>query len=417
MEEAERMLKGYRVLDLTDEKGSLCGRVLGDMGADVIKVERPGRDLSRNNGPFYHDEADPEKSLYWFAFNANKRGITLDLASEDGKAIFKKLLKDSDFIIESFPPGYMQRLGLGYEELNRINPRVILVSITPFGQTGPYKDYKASDIVLMATGGFMSLTGDKDRPPVRISIPQAYLFGGLQAAAGAMVAFYWQKKTGQGQHVDLSTQQAITVTALNTPIFWFLNQAIIHRVGPFRVGGRAHLEQRNTWPCKDGYVTTILTGGELGAPVNRRLVEWMDSEGMANDLLKNLEWEKLDMANITPEMLTALEEPIGQFFKAHTKKELHEGAIRRQIWLFPVQSCEELMECPQLQARDFWVNVKHPGLQASITYPGPFIKSSEFNCGIRRCAPLPGEHNLEIYEKEMGMNREELLILKEAGVI
>jgi benzylsuccinate CoA-transferase BbsE subunit len=413
----QNLMSPYRVLDLTDDKGMLCGKILGDLGADVIKIESPGGDPSRMTGPFYHDIPDAEKSLYWFAFNANKRGITLDITSEDGKAIFKKLLKDSDFVIESFSPGYMKRLGLGYEELSRINPRMILVSITPFGQTGPYKDYKASDIVLMATGGFMFLTGDKDRPPVRISIPQAYLFGGLQAAAGAMVAAYWRERTGEGQHVDLSIQQAITVTALNTPAFWFLNQTIIHRAGPFRVGGRAHLEQRNTWPCKDGYVTTILTGGEIGAPVNKRLVEWMDSEGMANSLLKNMEWERLDMANITPEMHAALEEPIGQFFMAHTKQELYEEAIRRQIWLFPVQTCEELIECPQLLARDFWVKVEHSGLQASIAYPGPFIKSSELNCSIRHCAPYPGEHNAEIYEKEMGLTREELVMLKQAKVI
>ena len=314
------MLKGYRALDLTDEKGFLCGRILGDLGVDVIKVERPGGDLSRNIGPFYHDEPEPEKSLYWFAFNANKRSITLDITHEDGKAIFKRLLKGSDFIIESFPPGYMESLGLGYEELHRINPRIIFISISPFGQTGPYKDYKASDIILMATGGFMFLTGDKDRPPLRISVPQAYLHGGLQAAAGAMVALYWRERTGRGQHVDLSIQHAITVTTLNTPAFWYLNQTIIHRAGPFRVGGRAHIEQRNLWPCKDGYITTIIAGGELGAPVNRRLVEWMDSEGMANDFLKNIEWEKLDMAKISPELIAAIEEPIGRFFKSSHKE-------------------------------------------------------------------------------------------------
>ena len=417
MEEAKIMLKGYRALDLTDEKGFLCGRVLGDLGTDVIKLEKPGGDLSRNIGPFYHDEAEAEKSLYWFAFNANKRGITLDITTEDGKAIFKRLAMSSDFLIESFSPGYMGSLGLGYEELSKINPGLIFVSISPFGQTGPYKDYKASDIVLMATGGFMFLTGDKDRPPVRVSIPQAYLHGGLQAAAGAMVALYWRERTGEGQHVDLSIQHAITVTTLNTPAFWFLDKTIIHRAGPFRVAGRAHFEQRNTWPCKDGYITTIITGGDLGAPVNRRLVEWMDSEGMANDFLKNIDLQRLDMAKITPEVEAALEEPIGQFFRAHTMKELYEGAIKRQIWLYPVQTCEDLMNSAQLLARDFWVDVEHPRLSASITYPGPFIKSSEVYCGIRHRAPCAGQHNIEIYEKEMGMSREELIMLKQALVI
>ncbi len=411
------MLRGYRAIDLTDEKGFLCGRILGDLGVDVIKVERPGGDPSRNIGPFYHDEPKLERSLYWYAFNANKRGITLDITSEDGKAILKKLVTRSDFLIESFPPGYMDGLGLGYEELRKIKPKLIFVSITPFGQNGPYKDYKASDIILMATCGFMFLTGDRDRPPLRISVPQAYLHGGLQAAAGAMMALYWQEKKGQGQHVDVSIQHALTVLTLNTPSFWFLNQTIIHRAGPFRVGGRAHIEQRNIWPCKDGYVTWIVTGGEVGAQVNRRLVEWMDSEGMANDFLKRLEWEKLDISTITPEINSKIEEYIGQFFKSHTKKELHEGAIKRGIWLFPVQTWQELIDCPQLRARDFWLNVEHPELKTSITYPGPFIKSSEFRFIIKNRAPLPGEHNKEIYEKELGMARDELLILKQAGII
>ena len=411
------MLKSYRALDLTDEKGFLCGRILGDLGADVIKAERPGGDLSRNIGPFYHDKPEPDKSLYWFAFNANKRSITLNITHEEGKAIFKRLLKGSDFIIESFPPGYMESLGLGYEEIRRINSRLIFISISPFGQTGPYRDYKASDITLMATGGFMFLTGDKNRPPLRISVPQAYLHGGLQAAAGAMVALYWREKTGKGQHVDLSIQHAITVTTLNTPAFWYLNQITIHRAGPFRVGGRAHIEQRNLWSCKDGYITTIIVGGELGAPVNRRLVEWMDSEGMANDFLKNIEWEKLDMAKISSELLTAIEDPIGRFFKVHTKKELYEGAVKRQIWFYPVQTCEELMDSPQLHARDFWVNAEHPALKTFFSYPGPFIKSSEFYPGIRRCAPNPGEHNNEIYEQEMGMSKEELVMLRKTEVI
>jgi len=141
------MLSPYRVLDLTDEKGLLCGKLLGDLGADVIKVERPGGDPARNIGPFYHDETDPEKSLFWFAFNTSKRGIALDIETADGQEVFKRLVQSADSVIESFPPGYMDRLGLGYPALEKVNPGVIMVSITPFGQTGPYKDYKTCDIV------------------------------------------------------------------------------------------------------------------------------------------------------------------------------------------------------------------------------------------------------------------------------
>lgn len=136
------MLAPYRILDLTDEKGWMCGKLLGDLGADVIKIEPPGGDPARNTGPFYHDEIDPEKSLYWFAYNTSKRGITLDLETTDGKGIFIRLAEESDFVLESFHPGYLEEIGLGYDILEEINPRLILVSITPFGPTGPYRDYR-----------------------------------------------------------------------------------------------------------------------------------------------------------------------------------------------------------------------------------------------------------------------------------
>jgi crotonobetainyl-CoA:carnitine CoA-transferase CaiB-like acyl-CoA transferase len=184
----DSLLSPFRALDLTDEKGFLCGRILGDLGADVIKIEKPGGDPARDIGPFYHDIPDPEKSLFWFAFNANKRGITLDIENPDGQEIFKQLVKSADFAIESFPPGYMDSLGLGYLALSEINPKIILTSITPFGQTGPYKDYKASDLIAMAMGGQMYLCGDPDRPPVRVSFPQAYCHAGAQGAMGTMIA-------------------------------------------------------------------------------------------------------------------------------------------------------------------------------------------------------------------------------------
>src|SRR4030042_742233 len=161
------LLSPYRALDLTDEKGFLCGKILADMGADVIKIERPGGDPARRIGPFYHDDPDSEKSLYWFAYNTNKRGITLNIETADGQEIFKKLVKTVDFVIESSKPGYMSSLGLGYSDLEKINPKVIMVSITPFGQSGPYveQDYKVDDMIVWAFSGFMFPNGDPDRPP------------------------------------------------------------------------------------------------------------------------------------------------------------------------------------------------------------------------------------------------------------
>jgi len=183
------VLSGCRALDLTDENGFLCGKILADLGVDVIKVERPGGDPSRKTGPFWADIPHPEQSLYWFAYNSNKRGITLNIETADGKEILRELVKRADFIIESFPPGFMDNLGLGYATLSSIKKGIILTSITPFGQAGPYKNYQTSDIVTIGMAGILYQTGDFDRPPVHMSMPQACLHAGADAAVGTMIAY------------------------------------------------------------------------------------------------------------------------------------------------------------------------------------------------------------------------------------
>ncbi|MDM8001167.1 MAG: CoA transferase [Dehalococcoidia bacterium] len=228
---SDSLLASFRVLDLTDEKGFLCGRVLGDFGADVIKIEPPGGDPSRAIGPFYHDVAHPEKSLYWMAYNANKRGITLDIGVAEGRDIFIKLVKSADFVIESFRPGQMARLGLGYENLRQVNPGVIMTSITSFGQAGPWKDYKGSDIVLWALSSYMYVTGDEDRPPVCPSFPQAFLHAGLEAASASLVALHHRQLTGCGQWIDVSAHDALAIVNLQNQQYWDLAHFNPQRAG------------------------------------------------------------------------------------------------------------------------------------------------------------------------------------------
>ncbi|HSW37866.1 MAG TPA: CoA transferase, partial [Acidobacteriota bacterium] len=247
------MLEGYRALDLSDEKGFLCGKILAELGVDVVKVEKPGGDASRSIGPFWHDEADPEKSLYWFSYNSSKRGITLDLEKAEGKRVFADLVKTADFVIESFAPGEMERLGFGYAELCRIRKGIILVSITPFGQTGPYSHYRASDLVIMGMAGELFLTGDSDRRPVNISLPQSCLHAGADAAVGAMIAHHHRRNTGEGQHVDVSLQQSTAWFLAQTIPHWELEKLILGRVGTFRTSSRGTL-QRQVWPCSDGHL-------------------------------------------------------------------------------------------------------------------------------------------------------------------
>ena len=415
---SDLLLAPCRVLDLTDEKGFLCGKLLGDFGADVIKIEPPGGDPSRNLGPFYKDAPDAEKSLYWFAYNCNKRGITLNLETEEGQKIFKNLAEKADVVLESFSPGYLASLGLNYTALSTGNPRLIVSSITPFGQDGPYWDYKASDLVLMAMSGVQYLYGDPDRPPVRISFPQAYLHASCEAFVGTLTALYYRELTCLGQQVDVSAQESAMWAMFNALPTWDMNKTNLKRNGPFRGGlSKPGVVLSHTWRCKDGFVGFMVQGGKSGEKTNKALVDWMNREGMANDFLNQVDWSNYDFSTTTQEFHNQIQEPIATFFLAHTQKELFAESIRRGIMLYPANTTKDICEDPQLNARGFWQHVEHPELQGQLTYPGAFLKASTANLNIRRRAPLIGEHNLEIYNEEIGLSREEMVTLKQAGII
>jgi benzylsuccinate CoA-transferase BbsE subunit len=405
-------LSPYRVLDLTSEKGYFCGKILADLGADVIKIEPPEGDPGRNVGPFYHGQQDKEKSLLFFAYNTNKRGITLNLQTHEGQEIFKRLAKTADFVIESFHPGYMDKIGLGYSVLKDVHPRVIMVSITPFGQHGPYKDWKASDIVAIAMGGLSHITGSPDRPPARVSVDQAYVIAGTQGAMGAMIAHYYREATGKGQYVDTSTQESVVLSALTVPQAWDLQKFIWPREGAFM--SRARKRVRHLWPCKDGYIAWRLFTGGLGVKT-RAMVDWMKSQGKAGELAE-INWQELDLLTVPEGKFYHWQELFGEFFKTHTKAELCREALARGIVLIPASTPKDLLADPQLEARDYWEEVEHPELGTTLTYPGALYKSTEVEWKFRR-APLIGEHNREIYEGELGFTEERLAAFKQSGVI
>jgi crotonobetainyl-CoA:carnitine CoA-transferase CaiB-like acyl-CoA transferase len=410
------MLSPYRVIDLTDERGLMCGKILGDMGADIIKIEKPGGDPARNIGPFYHDEPDPEKSLFWFSLNTSKRGITLNIETVDGQEILKQLIKTADFVIESFPPGYLDKLGLGYKEMEKLKPGIIMVSITPFGQNGPYKDYKSSDIVAWAMSGEMSGWGDIDRPPVRISnTPQSYLNAGADAVIGALVALYERGNSGEGQHIDVSIQESLSLLdGDNRNPFW-VHLGIARKRDDSEMPNASHSTTR-LYPCKDGWVSWSHQGASVLGP-SLPLVKWMQEEGMSTEFLDTFDWKRPDFMSLSQEEMNEIEEPTAKFFVTKTKAELLKGAVNRGIMLYPVATTADMLEDEQLAARNFWVDVEHPELGVTITYPGAFGLCSETPQVISRRSPLIGEHNLEIYHDEMGISREKLVILKQAGII
>ncbi len=411
------LLAPYRVLDLTDDRGLLCGKILADLGADVLQIEPPGGSPARNIGPFYGDDPRPEKSLYWWAYAANKRSITLDLEQRDGRALLERLVEKADFLIESHAPGYLEDLGLGYEHLAGINPRLVMVSITPFGQDGPYSNYQASDIVGMALGGFMYLTGDEDRAPIRISFPHFYLHGGAAGAAAAMLAHTHRVTTGEGQYVDVSCQQAVAKTLAHAPQMWDIEGVILKRMGVFRQTSGENRVRIN-WPCKDGYVNYMVQGGSV-AYSTRALLAWMQEDGFEVTGLEAIDWEEMGYGAITPELMAQLGEPLGEFFNGHTRAELVQGSLDRRILLFPVATPSALQDHPQLEARGYFKEMEHPELGAAVRYPGAFIKSGDGGdiAGLYRRPPLIGEHNVEIYQGELGLSGPEVESLKRTGVI
>jgi benzylsuccinate CoA-transferase BbsE subunit len=246
---AGTLLAPYRVLDLSDERGALCGRILASMGADVIKVEPPGGAPLRGRGPFYRDEPGLENSLAWWALEANKRSLTLDIEHQRGRELLFRLAETADFFIESFAPGYLAASGLGYPELHARCPALVYVSITPFGQTGPRANWAASDITIQATSGHMYLNGEPDRSPVRLGVSAAYWHGGAEGAQAAMIAHHARRRTGRGQHVDVSMQQAHIWTLLNTTMTWQLAKRQEIRGGSRRKERGHDYYSRHIWEC------------------------------------------------------------------------------------------------------------------------------------------------------------------------
>ncbi len=419
MSTAKTLLEGYRVLDVTDEKGLLASRILADMGAEVIKVEKPGGDEARRIGPFYKDQVDLEKSLFWFAVCMNKKSITLDITKREGQEILKKLVQKADFFFESSPPGYMDKVGFDYETLSKINQSLVYVSITPFGQSGPYRDFKGPDIVVWALSGFLNLCGEPERPPVRFSCPQAYFLACGEAAVGALIAHNYREITGEGQWVDTSAQHACLWPIMDAGMIWEVYQKDQIRAGGqrWRPAPKGMLRLRLLYLCKDGYVQCYIWGGKMGEGANTAINEWMNEEGMSTSHLYKTGWPIIDMAAITPEDFEEITDTVGKFLIRHTKEELYEGAVKRGIMLAPISTIEDICNNRQLREREFWIDVKHKELDDPIRYPGRWALLSETPLNRWDRAPLIGEHNKEIYIGELKMSSAEIEHLTRLRVI
>jgi benzylsuccinate CoA-transferase BbsE subunit len=395
-------LADLRVLDLTDLKGALCAKLFGDMGADVIKVEPPSGDPMRDIGPFLDGIPHRERSLLFWFYNTSKRGITLDLSQPAGQEVCQKLAAQVDVVVESFAPGTLANLGLGYAELKRLNPQLILTSITPFGQTGPYRDYSSSDTVAEALGGMIYVNGHPDEPPLRALGLQAYHSASFFAAIGTMSALWTRDLLGEGQWVDVSIQEAVAAAVEHVAPFYHQGLGIETRRGSLHWSRYFRVVC-----CKDGYLMHCTLGDWTS------LVEWVKADGKAQDLV-DPQWEDLQYRREHAEHLFDV---LDDWAKDYSVAEIMEGAQLRRIPYAMVRPPEALVDDPQLNARGFFSAVAHPELGHTFRYPGgpAFFTATPWR--ISRRPPLLGEHNHEVYTKELGLGEQQIAELARAGAI
>jgi crotonobetainyl-CoA:carnitine CoA-transferase CaiB-like acyl-CoA transferase len=409
------LLGDLRVLDLADGSGALCGRILADLGADVVKIEPPGGEAARREPPFARDVSDADRSLPWFASNLNKRGITLELGSATGRQLFESLLRTADVVIETPEDAR----GFDYEELAKINPRLILATLTPYGLDGPLAGCRASDLEITASSGSLWLAGEPGRPPVRTSVPQSPGWTGMYAAAGVLMAILARQQTGRGQHVDVSAQAGMLTATSQAPIFWDLLGQEQHRSGPFLVGRSVTGARfRNIWPCRDGYITFALYGGQAGRDTGRALVAWMNETlpGGAPDPLRELDWDQFDVAQAPQALVDQIEAAIAPFFLNLSKAEFFDEVTARDMLGYPVSNVDDMVGDQQLAGRGFWQPVQTPW-NGELCAPGSFALFDGQRPPLRRAAPRVGEHNHEVFGGQLGLGRVDVTALRSAGVV
>ena len=393
------VLDDIRVLDISQGiAGPLCARLLGDHGADVIKVEPPGGECGRSMPPFFQNDPHPEKSLFFLLVNLNKRGITLNLETPQGADLFKKLARTADVIVESFQPGYLASLGLDHASLERENPGLVMTSITPFGQSGPYSHYKGSELVAYATGGIMSISGTTDREPLKHGGFQAQYEAGFNGTLATLFTLLLRDAVGTGQHIDVSVQEVVNSTlVINQPFYSWMGGVQGRRKPNGTMFGQVA-------PCKDGYFVAQQGGG----------ASWDDvAEFFGREELKDPRFSDVDQRVIYG---AELDKIIVEATKDRTAAEMFKTASETRRMLFGmVQTPADLANCPQLESREFYQEVEHPVI-GKIKVPFRLFNMSEAPARYRFPAPLLGQHNAEVYKEVLGYAERELAPLRELGV-
>ncbi len=403
----EQALSDIKVLDLTHYiAGPYCTKLLADYGADVLKVVRPGGgDPARKMGPFLRDDPHPDKSGLFLHLNTSKRGITLNLKTQAGKKIFRQLVKDVDILVENFSPRVMPSLNMNYEELEKINPRLVMTSISNFGQSGPYRDFKASELIIYGMGGAMNETGMLDRYPLKKGGNVVQYQVGTMAAVATMVALFASQAQSAGQHVDLSmfeSQMGTIDRRMSHLITYQYNNETSYRPDP-------ELEPPGfpygIYACQDGFFQ--IAGGFVFWP---RICQMIDRLDLLDDPGFSTQEGQRESENL--ERFSIIWYP---WIAEHTKLEIITAGQAAGVLCGPINTPGDLVNDPHWKARGFWEEIKHP-VAGKLTYPGAPFKMDETPWRVSRPAPRLGEHNNEVYG-ELGYSGEDMVRLREQGVI
>ena len=399
-------LKGVRVVEWSNlVSGPYCGKLLAELGAEVIKVEPPASgDDSRYLGPFPGDAPHPERSGLFLFVNLNKRGITLDPQTAAGRQLLGRLLESADILLENQPLDPVRAARLDYETLKGQYPQLIVTSVSPYGRSGPYQDYKGYDLTANAMSGLSFGTGHPHREPLTTPLHQASYLAGVGAAFASIVALLGRDLTGQGQLVDVAEAQVIgtLLTGYHLPTY------IYRGVAGWRSGNRMRLGlfPNCVLPCKDGYVC-------IDAPQLEQYQRFLALLGDQDWMQDPRYRDRRAMSDQYPEEAEAL---IAPWFMQRTKEEILQLCLENRIPCVPVKTFDEVLDDPQLNARGYFQGVQHPEA-GSYRYPGPPYRLSASPCQIVRPAPTLGQHNEEIFCGELGYSREELAELARRGII
>ena len=399
----------FRVIDMARGiAGLFATKLFADYGADVIKVESPGGDPSRQMGPFAGGDPHPEKSLLFLYLNGNKRGVTLDIESDAARNLLLDLVAKADVLMEDFASGYLDSLDLGYRQLEQINPKLVVTSITPFGQTGPYRDYKGNDLVYYAMGGMMYTSGAYDREPLKHGHPQSLYLGGIVAAYTTSAALFARRALGEGQHVDLSLSEVMAADHYQPVVRYASSGGVTRRAPKSDTGQEKGTGFLGIVPAKDGYVRASISPpnrlySRSAPPPWREYAELLGHPEIGDSLVEASSDEEID------EILLPL-------IKEMPKMEYYHRLMTNEWLAAAAQTPEDLANCPQLEERQYFTELEHPVI-GRVKFPGEIVRLPNSPWSIRFPAPMLGQHNKAVFCGELGRSEDEIDRLRQVGAI